>query len=139
MSKSTTYQWISGPVGKMLLGASLASTARVPLAGALVVTTGHVGVDLATGQFVTESLEAEFNAIFDCLDAAFQNAGVPQGLAVAHKVVAYFTCAENEDTMLNIFRQRYPGHTPTWTSVVVSTLVNSGMHAEVQAEAVADS
>lgn len=131
------YQWLPGPVGEMLRGASLATTARIPLTSALVVTTGHVGVDLKTGKLVTESPTAEFNAIFDCLDAALKNAGVSKGLAKAHKLVAYMTDAKYEATILEIFRKRYPGNTPTLTSVVVG-LVNPGVHAEIQAEAISD-
>lgn len=137
MTQRVQYQWLPGPVGEMLRSSSLATTATVPLSGKLVITTGHVGVDVKTGQLVASSVDAEFNAIFDCLDAALRNAGVPAGLAAAHKLVAYFTRAEDEARMLAIFRGRYPGHTPTWTSVVVVALVNPGMHAEVQAEAVA--
>ncbi|KAL4884562.1 YjgF-like protein [Aspergillus karnatakaensis] len=133
-----SYQWLPNPVGEMLRSSNLATTARVPLSGTLVITTGHVGVDLQTGQLVTSSLDAEFNAIFDCLDAALENAGVKAGLASAHKIVAYFTHAEYEQVMLGIFRGRYPESTPTWTSVVVAGIVNEGVHAEVQAEAVAD-
>jgi enamine deaminase RidA (YjgF/YER057c/UK114 family) len=137
MPHQVQYQWLDGPVGEMLRSSSLATTATVPLTGKLVVTTGHVGVDLKTGALVTSSTEAEFDAIFDCLDAALKNAGVQGGLASAHKLVAYYTRAEDESIMLGIFRKRYPGHTPTWTSVVVASLVNPGMHAEVQAEAIA--
>lgn len=135
MSDQVTYQWLHGPVGQMLRSSSLATTATLPLTGRLIVTTGHVGVDLKTAQLVTSSTEAEFNAVFDCLDAALRNAGASSGLASAHKVVAYYTRAEDESIMLELFRKRYPGHTPTWTSVVVAGLVNPGMHAEVQAEA----
>ncbi|KAI9150866.1 endoribonuclease l-psp family [Paramyrothecium foliicola] len=138
MPPSVQYQWLDGPVGEMLRSSSLATTATVPLAGKLVVTTGHVGLDLETGQFVTSSIDAEFKAIFNCLDAALRNAGVAQGLASAHKIVAYFTRAEDEQKMLGLFRERYPGRTPTWTSVVVSGIVNPSVHAEVQAEAIAD-
>ncbi|KAM5343326.1 hypothetical protein ACJ41O_014292 [Fusarium nematophilum] len=134
---SIRYQFLPGPVGQMLRSSSLASTVSIPLTGTLVITTGHVGVDINTGEFVTSSIQDEFNAVFDCLDAALRNGGVSKGLASAHKLVAYFTRAEDEETMLEIFRQRYPGHTPTWTSVVVAALVNPGMHAEVQAEAIA--
>ena len=137
MSKPLQYQWTPGPVGEMLRSSSLATTAKIPLAGSLVVTTGHVGVDLKTGELVTNSVEAEFNAVFDCLDAALRNAGVTQGLATAHKLVAYFTRPQDETTLLSIFRRRYPGSTPTLTSVVVAALVNPGMHVEVQAEAIA--
>ncbi|KAL0938622.1 endoribonuclease l-psp family protein [Colletotrichum truncatum] len=136
MAPFTEYRWIQGPVGEMLRSSSLATTATVPLQGHLVVTTGHVGVDLKSGQLVQSSIVDEFHAIFNCLDAALQDAGVKTGLAGAHKVVAYFTRAEDEATMLELFRGRYPGHSPTWTSVVVAGLVVPGMHAEVQAEAV---
>ena len=104
----------------------------------LVITTGHVGLNIETGQFVTSSIDAEFNALFDCVDAALRNAGVGGGLSTAHKITAYFVRAEDEASMLEIFRRRYPGHTPTWTSVVVAALVNPGLHAEVQAEAISD-
>ncbi|KAL2802581.1 hypothetical protein BJX63DRAFT_425957 [Aspergillus granulosus] len=126
LTPKTAYQWLPGPVGTMLRTSSLATTARIPLTGTLVITTGHVGVDLSTGELVTSSLDAEFNAIFDCLEAALRNSGVRQGLAGAHKVVAYFTQAEYEGVMLGIFRKRYPNSTPTWTSVVVKALVNEG-------------
>lgn len=138
MAHQVQYKWVPGPVGELLRSASLATTASVSLGGTLVVTTGHVGVDLKTGEMVTSSVEDEFNAVFDCLDAALRNSGVGLGLGKAHKVVAYLTRAEDEAKMLDIFRQRYPSHTPTWTSVVVASLVNPGMHAEVQAEAIAD-
>lgn len=137
MSEKVEYQWIPGPVGEMLRSSSLATTAKVPLRGSLVTTTGHVGVDLKTGELVTSSIEAEFNAVFDCLDAALRNAGVEGGLADAHKLVAYFTRTEDEATLLGLFRGRYPGSTPTLTSVVVAGLVSPGMHVEVQAEAIA--
>lgn len=138
MPEEILYQWTPGPVGEMLRSSSLATTASIPLGGTLVVTTGHVGVDIKTGELVTSSIEAEFNAVFECLDAALANAGVSKGLGSAHKLVAYLTRAEDEIKMLAVFRQRYPGHTPTWTSVVVKGLMNVGMHAEVQAEAMAD-
>ncbi|CAG9942598.1 unnamed protein product [Clonostachys rosea f. rosea IK726] len=138
MASSSRYQFTPGPVGEMLRSASLASTVSIPLSGTLVITTGHVGVDMKTGQLITSSIEDEFNAVFDCLDAALNNAGVSQGLATAHKLVAYFTNAEHEAKMLALFRARYPGHTPTLTSVVVAALVNPGMHLELQAEAISD-
>ncbi|KAH8130093.1 hypothetical protein ACSS6W_008237 [Trichoderma asperelloides] len=138
MAKSVQYQWLPGPVGDMLRSASLATTASIPLGNAtLVVTTGHVGVDIKTGELVRSSLEAEFNAVLDCLDAALLNAGVDGGLASAHKIVAYFTAKECEEVMFALSQQRFPNWTPTWTSVVVVELVNPGMHAELQAEAIA--
>ena len=138
MAKSVQYQWLPGPVGEMLRSASLATTATISLGNtSLVVTTGHIGVNIKTGELVRSSLEAEFNAVLDCLDAALANAGVEDGLGAAHKIVAYFTAKECEQVMFRVFHQRYPNHTPTWTSVVVVELVNPGMHAELQAEAIA--
>ncbi|RSL52624.1 hypothetical protein CEP53_008021 [Fusarium sp. AF-6] len=138
MSSPVRYQFLPGPVGEMLRSASLATTASIPMTGTLVITTGHVGVNLKTGELVTSSVEEEFNAVFDCIDAALRNAGVSKGLGSAHKLIAYFTRAEDEATMLALLRKRWPGHTPTLTSVVVAALVNSGMHLELQAEAIAD-
>ena len=40
-----------------------------------------------------------------------------------------------ETNACDIFKKRYPGHSPTWTSVVVKALANEGVHVEVQAEA----
>lgn len=136
-SSSVEYQWLPGPAGEMLRSSSLATTAKIPFGSAsLVVTTGHVGIDLKTGQLVTETVEAEFNAIFDCLDAALRNAGAAKGLFSAFKIVAYLTRAEDDVVLNQVFRKRYPGHTPTWTSVEVKGLVSPGAHAEVQADAV---
>ncbi|KAI8724369.1 hypothetical protein NCS52_00005800 [Fusarium sp. LHS14.1] len=138
MSSSVRYQFLPGPVGEMLRSASLATTASIPITGTLVITTGHVGVNLKTGELVTSSVEEEFNAVFDCIDAALRNAGVSKGVGSAHKLIAYFTRAEDEATMLALLRKRWPGYTPTLTSVVVAALVNPGMHLELQAEAIAD-
>ncbi|KAH7250804.1 hypothetical protein MRS44_000055 [Fusarium solani] len=138
MSSPVRYQFLPGPVGEMLRSASLATTAAIPITGTLIITTGHVGVNLKTGELVTSSVEEEFNAVFDCIDAALRNAGVSKGLGSAHKLTAYFTRAEDEATMLALLRKRWPGHTPTLTSVVVAALVNPGMHLELQAEAIAD-
>ena len=121
----------------MLRSSSLATTAKIPFGSAcLVVTTGHVGIDLQTGRLVTETIEAEFNAIFDCLDAALRNAGAAQGLYSAFKIVVYLTRAEDDVVLNQVFRKRYPGHSPTWTSVEVKGLVSPGAHAEVQADAI---
>ncbi|RMJ17844.1 hypothetical protein CDV36_002537 [Fusarium kuroshium] len=138
MSSPVRYQFLPGPVGEMLRSASLATTASIPITGTLIITTGHVGVNLKTGELVTSSVEEEFNAVFDCIDAALRNAGVSKGLGSAHKLIAYFTRAEDEATVLALLRKRWPGHTPTLTSVVVAALVNPGMHLELQAEAIAD-
>ncbi|KAL3441116.1 hypothetical protein BJX65DRAFT_314149 [Aspergillus insuetus] len=137
-STKTTYQWLPGPVGAMLRTSSLATTASIPLSPTttLITTTGHIGLDLSTGETITSSVEAEFNAIFNCLDAALRSAGMYGGLGDAHKVVAYFVHAGDEKVMLDLWRERFPGCTPTWTSVVVCGIVVEGVRAEVQVEGV---
>lgn len=135
---SITYQNLPGPVGECLKPASLATTAKVPVSPttSLVFTTGHIGLDLETGGLVNSSVTAEFEAIFSCLDAALQNAGVSKGLGQAYKLVSYLENSEDEAVMQQVFQKMAPGHTPTWTSVVVKEIVVPNMRAEIAAEAV---
>lgn len=133
---SITYQYLPGPVGDCLRPSSLATTATIPVSPttSLVVTTGHLGLDLQTGALVNSSAEAEFNAIFSCLDAALKNAGIANGLFQAYKLVSYLKNAEDEALMLRVFQQRFPGHTPTWSTVIVKEINVSSMRAEIAAE-----
>ncbi|KAE8138373.1 hypothetical protein BDV38DRAFT_282049 [Aspergillus pseudotamarii] len=137
MSK-TTYQNLPGPVGDCLKPASLATTATVPVSSttSLVYTTGHIGLDLKTGALVHETAEAEFEAIFTCLDAALKNAGVNQGLAQGYRFISYLVHVEDEEVMQNVFRRMVPGHTPTWCTVIVKEINVKGMRAEIAAEGV---
>lgn len=134
---SITYKNLPGPVGECLKHASLATTAAVPVSPttSLVFTTGHIGLDLDTGNLVNSSAKAEFEAVFNCLDAALRNAGVSKGLRQAYKFVSYLANLEDEAVMQRVFQQKFPGHTPTWTTVVVKEIVVSSMRAEVAAEA----
>ncbi|KAE8374458.1 hypothetical protein BDV26DRAFT_284263 [Aspergillus bertholletiae] len=137
MSK-TTYQHLPGPVGDCLKPASLATTATVPVSptSSLVFTTGHIGLNLATGALVRETAEAEFEAIFTCLDAALKNAGANRGLAQGYRFVSYLVSAEDEIVMQKVFRRMVPGHTPTWCTVLVKEINVPGMRAEIAAEGV---
>ncbi|KAJ5213046.1 hypothetical protein N7449_000215 [Penicillium cf. viridicatum] len=85
---SITYQHLPGPVRDCLKPFTLATTATIPVSStnSLVVTTGHLGLDLKTGELVNTSAEAEFHAIFSCLDAALKNAGIVKGLHQAYKL-----------------------------------------------------
>ncbi|KAK5789885.1 hypothetical protein VI817_009008 [Penicillium citrinum] len=138
ISPGSTYmesKWLPGPVGEMLRSSGIATTTAVPLNGKLVTTTTHVGLDLATGDLITSSREDEFTAIFICLDAALQHAGVRRGVGDAHKITAYLIDRDDESILQKIFRNRYPGHSPAWATAVVSAIVVPNMRAEVQAEA----
>ncbi|KAF3402189.1 hypothetical protein DPV78_004641 [Talaromyces pinophilus] len=134
---SITYKNLPGPVGDCLKPASLATTATIPVSQStsLVFTTGHIGLDLETGYPVNSSITAEFEAIFICLDAALKNTGISNGLGQAYKLVSYLTNSEDEAVMQRVFQQMFPGHTPTWTTVIVKEVVVGGMRAEVAAEA----
>ncbi|KIL86465.1 endoribonuclease l-psp family protein [Fusarium avenaceum] len=127
-------QWLPGPVGEMLRSSGLATTTTVPV-GKLVTTTTHVGLDLENGQLIKGTPEDEFTAIFVCLDAALRNAGVRGGVADAHKITAYLISPADEPILLKTFRERYPGRSPAWGTVIVPAIVVPDTRAELQAEA----
>lgn len=131
------YQYLPGPVGDLLRPAPYSTTARIPVSPStsLIVTTGHIGLSLTDGSIITTSVEAEFNAIFDCLDAALKHAGAKDGLLNAYRFTAYLTSAEYEATMQEVFRSRWPGHAPTWTNVIVKGINVPMVRAEVNCEA----
>ena len=132
------YKNLPGPVGDCLKPASYATTATVPVSptASLVYTTGHIGLRLDTAELVHGSLEAEFEAIFTCLDAALKNAGATHGLLQAYRFTSYLVRAEDEAIMQGVFRRMAPGHTPTWCSVLVKEINVKGMSAEIAAEGV---
>jgi enamine deaminase RidA (YjgF/YER057c/UK114 family) len=134
---SVIYKNLPGPVGDCLKP-SLATTATVPVSPttSFVYTTGHIGLDLETGNIINSPVENEFEAIFDCLDAALRHAGATLGLRHAFNLVAYLVDSTDEETMMRVFRQRLPGHTPTWTTVVVKEIVVPKMRAEISASGV---
>lgn len=133
-----TYKHVPGPVGDCLEPASYATTATVPVfpTASLVYTTGHIGLRLDTAELVHESLEAEFEAIFTCLDAALKNAGATRGLAQAYRFTSYLVRAGDEAIMQGVFRRMVSGHTPTWCSVLVKEINVKEMSAEIAAEGV---
>lgn len=136
--RTPDYRHLPGPVGDLIRG-NYSTTVAIPVSPntSLVYTTGHIGLDLTTGKLVYTSLEAEFNAIFDCLDAALQNHGVSGGCGQAFKFVAYLLTPDVESTMQKVFKERWPDHQPTWVTAIVKEVVGGGnMHAEIAAEAV---
>ncbi|KAJ4263327.1 hypothetical protein NW762_006145 [Fusarium torreyae] len=130
-----TYAQVPGPLGDMFQTFGSSHVAKIPLSGTLVVTSGQPGFD-RHGQVVTESLEKEFEACLDCVEAALKAGGVEAGLASAHKFSAYFLDIRQESLMQEIWRKRFPEHRPAWVSVGVSQLAVPGMHIEISAEAV---
>ncbi|KAK1143723.1 hypothetical protein N8T08_006123 [Aspergillus melleus] len=132
---SITYQNLPGPVGDCLKPL-YATTAKVPVSPStsLIYTTGHIGLNLATGKLVSETPETEFEAIFICLDAALKHAGAARGLAQSYRFTSYLVHAEDEKIMQDVFQKLVPGHTPTWCTVLVKEINVRGMRAEIAAE-----
>ncbi|OJJ01964.1 hypothetical protein ASPVEDRAFT_83485 [Aspergillus versicolor CBS 583.65] len=97
----------------------ISHAAIVPASAKIVVTSGEPGLDLKTGQLVTESLEAQFRAAFDTVDVVLKNAGVTNGLRGAYK----FTNAA--PVILRFFM-----------AFGVKELAMEGMKVEIRAEAV---
>ena len=137
-SPQTIYRNMPGPVGDCLRPASLSTTAIIPVSEStsLVVTTGHIGLDLSTCALINDTIEHELNAIFSCLDAALRDAGATNGLRAAYKFTSYLTSAAHEPIMQEVFKRRWPGHSPTWTTVFVSAIIVPDAHAEIVAEGV---
>lgn len=135
---TVVYENLPGPVGDCLRPASLATTAKVPVSPktSLVFTTSHVGLDLQTGELVNKTIEAEFEAIFNCLDEALKYAGIAVGVFQAYRLTSYLVDAKDEAAMQDVFKRMFPGHTPTWTLVIVKAINVPGMRAEITADAV---
>ena len=132
------YQHLPGPVGKLLEG-TYCTTASVPISpyATLVYTTSHLGLDLQTGVLIRESLQAEVEAIFDCLDAALKNAGVIEGCGQAFKFTCCMRSVQQQSTVEAVFKGKWAGHQPAWVAVIVSDFVGGpGMNVEIAAEAV---
>lgn len=131
----TTYKILPGPVGDCVKPASLATTATVPVSptSSLIFTTGHIGFDLKTGALVRETAEAEFEAIFTCLDAALKNADASQGLGQGYRFISYLVHVEDEKVMQDVFWRRAPGHRPAWCTVMAKEINVKGMRAEIAA------
>jgi enamine deaminase RidA (YjgF/YER057c/UK114 family) len=138
MPPSVIYENLPGPVGDCLRPASLATTAKVPVSRetSLIFTTSHIGLDVETGEMVNKTIEAEFKAIFNCLDEALKYAGITVGIRQAYRLTSYLVDAKDESAMQDVFKRMFPGHTPTWTLVIVKAINVPGMRAEVSADAV---
>lgn len=132
------YDNLPNAVGELLKPASYATTATVPVSPttSLVFTTGHIGLDLKTGDIVNDTPEHEFEAVFSCLNAALVHAGAKEGLRNAYKFVAYLVKVEDEAVMQQVFKRMFPGHTPTWITAMVERINVKGMRAEIAAEGV---
>lgn len=106
----------------------------LPPSAQLVIASGQSGVNAQLLQMPTSPRE-QIKACFDNCDQALKAAGVKDGLASAHKVHCFFTDTKDELVAMAVWRERYPGHRPTWMSLGVDNLCVPGMIVEIQVEA----
>ncbi len=136
-SSKAQYFQTPGPWGAEGQAAGYSQSVNFPANGRIAVTAGQPGIDLKTGKLVTSSKEAQIEAAFDMVDAALKAAGASGGLATAHKMTIFYLDIRNDEPILmGILRKRYPDTRPALLAIGTPTLAISGMHVEVQAEAV---
>ena len=83
-----------------------------------------------------DSIAAQIEACFDCVDAALKAAGVEEGLGKVVKFVTYMLDCRNEPLMMEIWKKRFPALQPCWTCIGTSNLCLQGMVLEMDAEAI---
>lgn len=130
-----SYYQYDGPAGQYSQGHGFSQAVALPSSSKIIITAGQAGCDLKTGKVVTTSTEAQISAAFDCVEAALRKAGVERGLFAVHKFLTFMLDTDNEPVMMKIWRERCPGHLPTWTCVGASKLCLPEMIVEIQAEA----
>ncbi|KAJ5279723.1 Endoribonuclease L-PSP/chorismate mutase-like protein [Penicillium angulare] len=132
------YFQAPGPLGELFEAGGTSNVAKVPLRGSLVVTGGQPGFDLERGELVTNSLEEEADACFNCVEAALKSAGVAGGLSQAHRFTCFLTDMRYESIVMQAWRSRMPDHKIPWVTVGVAMLAIPAMRIEIAAEAVID-
>ncbi|KAL2418214.1 hypothetical protein ABEF95_004695 [Exophiala dermatitidis] len=125
-----------GPVGQIFKELGISHAAVVPTSAKIVITSGEPGLDLKTGELVTSSLRAQFNAAYDTVESVLKHAGVEKGIRGAHKFTALLLDMKDEELLMRIFRERYAGHEPVFMAFGVKQLGMEGMMFELRAEAV---
>lgn len=131
-----TFHQTKGPLGDLFSTFGVSHSVKIPLQGAhLVTTAGQPGFNLDTGTLVTTSFRDEINACFDCVHAAIRADGVEEGLEKAYKITVYLLDV-HDPLVLEVWRERFPGHKPTMVTIGVGSLAQAGMHVEMTADAV---
>ncbi|GKZ51759.1 hypothetical protein AbraIFM66951_007064 [Aspergillus brasiliensis] len=138
MPNPFTFASPPGPVGRLFTNMGISHAAIVPATAKIVITSGEPGLNLQTGELVTDSLEAQFRAAYDTVDAVLKHAGVTNGNFGAYKFTALLLDMQNEELLMSIWRERYPGHTPVFMAFGVKQLGMEGMQVELRAEAIVE-
>jgi enamine deaminase RidA (YjgF/YER057c/UK114 family) len=136
MSPSPIYSSPPGPIGKIFVDMGISHAATVPATAQIVITSGEPGLDLETGVLVTSSTEDQINAAYDTVNEVLKSAGVEAGIRGAHKFTALLLDMKDEETLMKVWRERFPGHTPVFMTFGVKQLSMGGMRVELRAEAI---
>lgn len=136
MAPSQTFSSPPGAVGDLFDALGISHAAVVPASAKLVITSGEPGLDLESGKLVTSSIDAQFRAAYDTVDAVLKHAGVEKGIKGAHKFTALLLDMKDEELLMKIWRERYPGHKPVFMAFAVKQLGMEGMRVELRAEAI---
>ncbi|KAF5227430.1 hypothetical protein FANTH_14773 [Fusarium anthophilum] len=105
----------------------------LPRNAQLVIASGQPSINKIAR--MPETPREQIIACFENCNVALKAAGVKEGLGVAHKVHCFFTDVKDEPVAMEIWKEMYPDHRPTWMSVGVKDLCVPGMIVEIQAEA----
>ncbi|OAA60375.1 Endoribonuclease L-PSP/chorismate mutase-like protein [Niveomyces insectorum RCEF 264] len=132
---STHYTQVPGPVGAFYGDGGISHAAVIPAGAKRIVTSGEGGLDLATGELVTSSLEAQIRAAFALVDQVLKTAGATKGLADAYKFTALLLDMKDEALLMKVFNELCPDNKPTFMTYAVAGLALEGMRVELQAEA----
>ena len=135
MAPSQVFSNPPGPIGQIFTKLGISHAAVIPTSSKIVITSGEPGLDITTGELVTSSLEAQFNAAYDTVELVLKSAGVENGIRGAHKFTALLLDMADEELLMHIFRERYEGHAPVFMAFGVKQLGMEGMRVELRAEA----
>ncbi|CAH0045623.1 unnamed protein product [Clonostachys solani] len=130
------FSSLPGPAGTMFSNNGIAHAVVLPPNSKIVITSGEPGLDLDTGKVVTSSVEAQFRAAFNTVDAALKNAGVKKGIKAVHKFTVLMIDMKEENILMKIWQEVAPGQQAVFMAFGVNHLGMEGMRIELRAEAI---
>jgi 2-iminobutanoate/2-iminopropanoate deaminase len=92
--------------------------AAVIKANGFLFVSGHVSMDMATGEIVTGEIRTQTRQVCENLKAAVEAAG--SSLDDTVRATVYITDMADFAAMNEVFREYFPQHPPTRSTVVVS-------------------
>ncbi|CAG9951229.1 unnamed protein product [Clonostachys rosea f. rosea IK726] len=126
------FSSLPGAAGTMFSDNGIAHAVVLPANSKIVITSGEPGLDLDTGKVVTSSVEAQFRAAFNTVDAALKNAGYQGSVQVTVLMIDM----KEEDILMQIWQEVAPGQQAVFMAFGVNHLGLEGMRIELRAEAI---